>query len=96
MVYRGWVDVPNTGTWTIGTLSDDGSKVYIDDELIVDNDGLHGSREVTSDRHLQAGMRKLRVEFFDSKYDATVQLKFGGPGFNYGVIPNQYLYHGRC
>ena len=44
-VIEGFVKVPQTGTWTIGTVSDDGSKLWIGDQLVVDNDGLHGDRE---------------------------------------------------
>ena len=47
VVWTGWIDIPNSGFWTLGTRSDDGSRLYIGDELVVDNDGLHGMQSRT-------------------------------------------------
>ncbi|MEZ4931022.1 MAG: PA14 domain-containing protein [Saprospiraceae bacterium] len=43
VVLEGFVDLPKTGTYQFFTRSDDGSKLYIDGELVVDNDGDHGA-----------------------------------------------------
>jgi len=42
----GYLNFPTPGDYTIGTYSDDGSLVWINDQLIVDNDGFHGSTDV--------------------------------------------------
>lgn len=41
-VIEGFLPIPSTDRWTFGTISDDGSKLWIGDRLVVDNDGLHG------------------------------------------------------
>jgi hypothetical protein len=71
-VFDGYVMVPESGVWTVGTISDDGSKLYIDDELVADNDGLHGDRKKTGAVDLQAGWHEVRVEFFERGGGATI------------------------
>jgi len=46
--------IPEKGLWKFGTKSDDGSRLWIDeiDNLVVDNDGVHGAKEVTGTRYL--------------------------------------------
>lgn len=40
--FRGVLAVDTPGKYTFWLLSDDGSKLYIDDTLVIDNDGIHG------------------------------------------------------
>lgn len=40
--FRGVLAVDTPGRYTFWLLSDDGSKLYIDDTLVIDNDGVHG------------------------------------------------------
>jgi len=83
----GFVEVPKTGKWTIGTISDDGSKLWIGDQLIVNNDGLHGDREVKGEINLEAGLHAIRVEFFERGGGATMKVLAGGPGRDYSIVP---------
>ena len=52
--FTGFVKVPAEGLYTFYTKSDDGSRLYLGDRLVVDNDGLHGAAE---SRHDPAGGR---------------------------------------
>ena len=64
-VFTGYITVPESGLYTLYTNSDDGSKLYLGDDEIVNNDGLHPMVEVGTDVALQAGTHALRVEFFE-------------------------------
>ena len=55
IIWTGRLTVPTTATYYLGTHSDDGSRVYINDKLIVDNWGDHAP--VT-----QTGMLELTAE----------------------------------
>ncbi len=39
------IEIPATGEYSFYTASDDGSRLYIDEQLVVNNDGLHGMVE---------------------------------------------------
>ncbi len=57
-----WIDKP--GRYDFILFSDDGSKLYIDDRLIVDNDGLHITKGVGKNLHLAGGLHTIRVSYF--------------------------------
>ncbi len=63
------------GEYQFRLLSDDGSKLYIDDKLVIDNDGLHSPQEKTGVIRLAPGRHKIRVEYFQGpRYDIALQL----------------------
>ncbi|MFI4881424.1 MAG: S8 family serine peptidase [Phycisphaerales bacterium JB064] len=64
-VFSGYITVPQTGLYTLYTNSDDGSKLYLGDDEIINNDGLHPMVKVGTEVALQAGTHALRVEFFE-------------------------------
>ncbi|MCH5374461.1 MAG: PA14 domain-containing protein, partial [Planctomycetes bacterium] len=43
--FTGYLQIPRSGEYAFYTASDDGSRLYIGDELVVNNDGLHGMKE---------------------------------------------------
>jgi hypothetical protein len=52
------------GKYTFGLESDDGSKLYIDDKLVVDNDGRHLPQKRGGEIVLSPGQHTIRVDFF--------------------------------
>lgn len=64
--FKGYIDIAKDGIYTFYTQSDDGSKLYIDDEEVVDNDGDHGTVEKSGKAALRKGLHKIRVTYFDS------------------------------
>jgi len=93
-VYTGWIDIPASGFWTLGLTSDDGSKLWIGDDLVVDNDGLHGMVTVRGTRALAAGKHALRVEFFEAGGGAGLILAWSGPEQSTTAVPASRLWFG--
>ncbi len=93
-VYTGWIDIPETGFWTLSTTSDDGSKLWIGDDLVVNNDGLHGMVTVRGTRALAAGKHELRVEFFEAGGGAGLQMRWAGPSQSTAIVPASRLFFG--
>jgi subtilisin family serine protease len=85
-VYEAVVTAPSTGQYTFYTNSDDGSKLYIGDTLVVNNDGLHGMVEVGGAIRLQAGTHRVRVEFWENFGGAGLITSWAGPGIPKRVI----------
>ncbi|MEQ8318083.1 MAG: S8 family serine peptidase [Phycisphaerales bacterium] len=77
-VFTGYIDIPETGIYTLFTDSDDGSKLYLGDDEIVNNDGLHPMREVGTQVALQAGTHELTVEFFERGGGAGLLMSIRG------------------
>ena len=65
VVFTGYINIPATGEYTFVTGSDDGSKLYLDGQLVVDNDGLHGLREQENTVNLTQGLHPIKVTYFE-------------------------------
>lgn len=63
--YTGYIEVPTDDIYTFYTNSDDGSRLWIDDVLVVDNDGLHSIQERSGAIGLAAGLHPIRVEYLE-------------------------------
>lgn len=86
-VFQGLVSVPVTGLYTISLASDDGSKLYLGDSLLIDHDGLHGISTRTADVGLAAGTHRVRVEYFERTGSAGLVVSLSGPGVANQPIP---------
>jgi cytochrome c len=77
----GFVRAPRAGKYEFQIASDDGSKLWIDDKLVIDNDGLHGAGEAkTGEVELTEGDHKIRMEYFENEGDAELYLGWKMPG----------------
>ena len=73
--------VPQTAEYSFYLQSDDGSRVYIDDRVVVDYWSDHGwIPGKQGSQYLQQGQHRIRIEHYDRNGDAAVRLKWdGGP-----------------
>lgn len=79
--YTGRFWINNPGMYSFSLLSDDGSKLYIDDRLVIDNDGLHLPEEKTDAVELTPGVHAIRVSYFQGpKWEVALVLKIAAPG----------------
>ena len=78
--WRGSVNIPESGTWTFYTASDDGSRVFVDDVLVVDHDGLHGTSERSGTLELTAGIHSFTAMVFERDGGESMKVSFSGPG----------------
>ncbi|MEE6273327.1 family 16 glycoside hydrolase, partial [Georgenia sp. MJ206] len=86
------LDVPADGNYVFRLTSDDGSLLYIDDELLIDNDGLHGEEAVDGTVSLTEGHHVLRVEFFEAGGGQILRLEWQPPGASgFEVVPTSVL-----
>lgn len=79
--YEGSFETTEAGDYTFYLNSDDGSQLYIDGVLVVDNDGLHGNRLETQTISLTEGPHIIEVRYFERGGTATLDLEWSGPGF---------------
>lgn len=64
ILYEGVVEIPKAGEYTFFVKSDDGAKLYIDDQLLIDNDGTHAPEEKQGQIELTEGPHTLQLAFF--------------------------------
>jgi len=92
-VFEGFIKITATGMYDFYTTSDDGSILFIDDELVVDNDGNHGMEEREGKAHLEKGMHKIKLMYYDSSGDNGLNVHFNITGQKKMPIPAAILFH---
>ncbi|MBN1412943.1 MAG: carbohydrate-binding protein, partial [Spirochaetales bacterium] len=90
--YTGYIRIAYAGAYTFYTGSDDGSRLYIDSQLIVDNDGLHGAQERSGSVALVAGDHSITVTFFEKGGDEVLDVSYEGPYVTKQLVPGSVLY----
>ncbi len=90
--FTGYVQVPADGLYTFYTSSDDGSKLYIGNTLVVNNDGLHAARERAGTIRLRAGKHALTMTYFENSGSEALGVSYAGPGIAKRAIPATALF----
>ena len=73
--WTGTLTAPETGDFTLGLTSDDGSRLYVDGNLVIDNWRDQAATTETAVLHLQAGQaHQIKVEYYENGGDASVSL----------------------
>ncbi len=93
IIYTGYINVNEDAEFEFSTLSDDGSKLYIDDELVVDNDGKHARFEIAAGIKLNKGLHKIKVAYFDTGGGYQLQVYVKGTDKKKLEIPSVMLYN---
>ncbi|MGC8836916.1 MAG: PA14 domain-containing protein [Anaerolineae bacterium] len=92
--WRGKIRAPVTGLYTFGTNSDDGSYVYIDGKLVVDNGGSHGIQYREGQIFLEEGYHDLVVQYFQEIGSRDMELWWTPPGGPHEIVPLEVLWTG--
>ena len=93
MIFNGYVRIPSSGVYTFHTFSNDGSVLFIGDEVVVDNDGPHAARPRSGQIALDAGLHPIRLEYFQAGAGKALEVSVEGPGIPKQLIPSKMLAH---
>lgn len=85
------IRVPADGEYTFFTATDDGSRLYINGQLVVNNDGLHGMSEKSGRVSLSAGLHEITVTYFENGGGDGFRISWAGPGIEKQQIPDSVL-----
>jgi hypothetical protein len=76
---RFWISKP--GDYRFALTSDDGADLYIDDDLVLDNDGEHPPATKSATVNLKGGIHTLRVSYFQGRrFQVALVLQIAGAG----------------
>jgi alpha-L-fucosidase len=93
LVFTGFLRVPKDGVYTLFVSSDDGSRLFLGDTLIVDNDGLHGQQEASGVVALAAGLHPVRIAYFNATGGEGLIVSWQGPALAKQAVPAAALAH---
>lgn len=91
--YEGYINVPSDGEYSFYLACNDGGRFYIDDYLLINNDGLHPVVEVEKSVSLKAGLHPISVKYFQEGGRNGLKVSWKGPGIEKQEIPAEVLFH---
>jgi len=86
------IKIEKSGKYHFYLLSDDGSRLYINDTLVVDNDGGHGAIERKGSITLKPGFHKITLDYHNQQGGAWLDAFYKGPGIPKQIIPPHVLF----
>jgi PA14 domain len=73
--YIGTFRALKAGKYAFRLLSDDGSKLYVDGKLVINNDGLHGTSNEDAKLELDDSLHTIKIDYFQGpRYGIALQL----------------------
>ncbi|HLX61155.1 MAG TPA: PA14 domain-containing protein, partial [Planctomycetota bacterium] len=89
--FDGFINLPLSGQYNFGTTSDDGSMLWIDGNLVVNNNFFQGSTRRTGSAALTAGIHSITVGFYQGGGGYGLLVDYTPPGGAVTTIPNSIL-----
>lgn len=83
--------IEKANDYTFYTRSDDGSKLMIDREVVVDNDGHHGVREKDGSIYLDKGIHEIKVLWFNGGGDGWLDVYVESSKLDKQILPTTML-----
>ena len=93
IVFEVYVYAEVDGDYTFWTESNDGSKLYVNTQLIVDNDGIHDMERRSGRIALREGWHTLRIEYFEYGLSAGIFASMTPPGMQEQTLAGSLLVH---
>jgi hypothetical protein len=93
--WTGRIEARMTETYTFTTRTDDGARLWIDNQLVIDDWTDHAVMDVNGTFSMQMGNQyDIRMEYYESGGDASAQLLWSNPYLTQEIIPRSQLYSG--
>jgi len=92
-VFTGYINIAKDGTYIFSILSDDGSALWIDGQLVLDNDQKHFAYERPSAVRLLKGFHKIEIRYFQAGGSSQLKVYMKMQGNAKEEIPAGALFH---
>jgi hypothetical protein len=96
--FYGYLYINTSGSYKFRTISSDGSRLQIGNAVIVNNDGIHANRTITSAAQtLNSGSHEINLKYFEYDGSQTLIVQYYGPdsGNKWINIPDGALRSGN-
>ena len=73
--FKSYIHVPKTGVYNFYLYSDDGSLLYIDGKVVIDNNGSHSAARKGGKIALEEGFHELHLLYFEDYMGQELKVK---------------------
>lgn len=93
-IWKGYLYAPRDGDYKFYLTSDDGSLLFIDGKLVVDNGGFHVPVEKEEIVSLKKGIHEIEIKYFQGGGDAVLKFSWKKrPTSKKRIVSSGYLFH---
>jgi len=93
ILFRAKLAINKPGVYEFMLSSDDGSRLYINGKLVVDNDGVHATISRRSHIRLNAGFHPIEIHYFQGpRHAIALQLHYKPPNETRRIIPPSVIF----
>ncbi len=91
VLWRGYLHVPEPGDYEFTCGSDDGVRVTIGDEIVLEHGGLRPYAESRGRVELAAGKQPIEVIFYENQVFASCRLFWDGPSWGKRLVGAEFF-----
>ncbi|GAB4565464.1 MAG: hypothetical protein Kow0047_16080 [Anaerolineae bacterium] len=91
--WTGRIRIPEQGRYKFYLRSDDASRLYIDGDLVIDNDHVGGMRTESGKVDLDEGLHDVEIWFVEKEKKAGIMWGWKTPDRRKDVVPGDLLCH---
>jgi hypothetical protein len=94
--FFGQLRIIRGGEYLFQTTSDDGSRMWIDDDIVIDNWGFHGRRRREKLIEISEGWHNIKVEHFQGGGGSNLDVRYKGDDTDdIEISIEEHIYHGK-
>jgi len=79
--FTGFLQIPRDGKYKFLLGSDDGGRLRVDGDVVVDVDGIHPYQQREVQRELTQGSHRVEIDFFQQGGEWVLKAELSGPDF---------------
>jgi chitodextrinase len=88
-VYEGFINLPVSANYRFALQTDEGSRMWVNNTLVVSHDGTHTCTKITSgDINFASGWYPVRIEYFENTNSECLNVRWSYPGRSEQNIPS--------
>jgi hypothetical protein len=90
--FKSYIHIPKTGVYNFYLYSDDGSMLYIDGKIVVDNNGSHSATRKEGKISLEEGYHEIHLLYFEDYMGQELKVKMSSRWMEEQLIPDEMLF----
>lgn len=91
--WAGSVKIEKDGKYKFFLESDDGSRLFLDGKLVIDNGGTHGMSKKECEIQLAPGQHEIKIDFFQGDGGMGCKFSWIQPGKGEEIVNENSLWH---
>ncbi|MFZ1291018.1 MAG: family 78 glycoside hydrolase catalytic domain [Melioribacteraceae bacterium] len=95
IVFYGEIEIKYEGDYTFHLISNDGSKLWIDNKLVADSDNMHILLDKSGPTKLSKGKHTIQLNYFQAGGGKGLELQYEGPNIEKQKVPADLFFTNR-